>query len=249
MATWGLAVATFFGIGLSFGGGLLVNSVAQVIALALVPIAVVHVYGGTRLAETLRGVGFVRPRAGAIAGAALVGICSWYVLLRIAVPVLRATQREHVAEGISRAVLGDAVPLPLIFLASALIPGVCEELLHRGVLLRALADRAHRPAHAIIAVITAALVFAIMHLEPARIAATFPLGVAAGWLALRSGSVWPAITLHAVNNAATIAIGTGNAEPVARALGRHPDAGLVVALCGCAGGLALATWASRARSR
>ena len=91
--------------------------------------------------------------------------------------------------------------------------------------------------------------FAAMHIEPARIAATFVLGLAAGALVLRTGSVWPAITLHAVNNAVTILVATGHLDAVAAALHRHPQAGLTVAIGGAAAGLGVATWARPARSR
>jgi membrane protease YdiL (CAAX protease family) len=249
LATWGLAVATFFGVGLSLGAGLAANSAAEVLALAIVPLAVVHLHGGRTVADTARTVGLGRPPWRAIAGAVLAGACTWYVLLRIALPILEVMERERVAEDISRSVLGDNLPLGAILLASALVPGVCEELLHRGVLLPALTSRTGRRAQQALAVVVTALMFALMHLEPARIVATFVLGLAAGFLSLRTGSLWPAIALHTTNNAATILVATSQMDPIAAALHRHPDVGLTIAIAGSTAGLALATWATPARSR
>lgn len=240
LATWALAAATFFALGMSLGGGLAVNSAAQIVALAGIPLLVMRLHG-----RTPASLGLVRPQLLTLAGAALAGACTWYVSLRLALPILEAMQRQEQAERIARTVLGGGTAVPLVLLASALVPGICEELLNRGMLLTALAARSGR----VLAVIFTALLFAVMHIEPARMAATLVMGLAAGWLAAVSRSVWPAMMVHVVNNTAAILVDTGHAAPVVRMLQAHPDAGLGLALGGTVGGLALATWASTARSR
>jgi hypothetical protein len=39
-----------------------------------------------------------------------------------------------------------------------------------------------------------------MHLDPVRLPAVLFMGVVLGWLAWRSGSLWPAVAAHAANN-------------------------------------------------
>jgi len=82
----------------------------------------------------------------------------------------------------------------------ALVPGVCEELLCRGLVQRGLVPRLG-PAGGIVA---AALVFGALHVEPVHaLFATF-LGLYLGTVAWLAGSVRAAIFCHAVNNAMAV---------------------------------------------
>jgi membrane protease YdiL (CAAX protease family) len=85
----------------------------------------------------------------------------------------------------------------LVALTSLLAP-VCEELAFRGYLLSALRIRLGTGA----ALAAGTLLFAAMHLDPVRLPALLVQGAAFGWLAIRSGSIWPAVAGHAANNLA-----------------------------------------------
>ncbi len=230
LTTWALAAATFFAVGLTVGG-LAGNALAQVVGLALVPLAVLRVH-----AVPPAALGLALPRGRALAGAALAGACTWYLALQVAVPIIELTGRHEAVRDASRAVTGDGAALPWVLIASALAPGLCEELLHRGVLLPALRAR----AGAVAALVTSTALFAVMHLEPARIAATALIGLVAGVLALATRSLWPAVTLHVVNNTAALLVGTGQLPALSRHLAAHPHAALALAVLGTLAGLALA---------
>jgi sodium transport system permease protein len=90
----------------------------------------------------------------------------------------------------------------LILLLAAVVPGVCEELLFRGLLLGSL-----RPWGMRTALTVSALAFTAAHFEPARVAPLFLLGLAASWLAWTSGSVVPAVIFHVTNNAVAVLFG------------------------------------------
>ena len=197
----------------------------------VVPIAVLRVHGVGIDAASL---GLARPRARAVAGAALAGACTWYVTLRVALPIVAATGRDAEVREFTRAVTGDGAPWVLA--ASALAPGFCEELLHRGVILPALARRAGRGVG--LAAVTA--LFAVMHIEPARIATAALIGLAAGSLTLWTRSLWPAVTLHIINNVAALLVGSGHLPGATHLLTSHPDAALAFAIAGTLCGLALA---------
>lgn len=83
-----------------------------------------------------------------------------------------------------------------------------EELLFRGVLIAAVLERGppDRAARERRAVVISAVLFGLIHIEPAVIVPTMLLGGAAAALRLRSGSLWPAVTLHAANNAVATAV-------------------------------------------
>jgi membrane protease YdiL (CAAX protease family) len=120
--------------------------------------------------------------------------------------------------------------LGMALVASVLAP-FAEEVAFRGYLLSAL--RTHlRPGAAIAA---SAVLFASMHLDPVRFPAVLFLGLFLGWLAWRSGSVWPAVAAHAVNNALGSAIASaGAADPGANGTAGASLALLAVGLAGLA---------------
>ncbi|MEI7705785.1 MAG: CPBP family intramembrane glutamic endopeptidase, partial [Deltaproteobacteria bacterium] len=101
-------------------------------------------------------------------------------------------------EGSKRHQLGMAL------VASVLAP-FAEEVAFRGYVLSAL--RTRLPAGA--AIVGSAVLFASMHLDPVRFPAVLFLGLFLGWFAWRSGSIWPAVVAHGVNN------GLGSAIAVA----------------------------------
>jgi len=139
---------------------------------------------------------------------------------------------------LTRLFLGSgAQRLAMALLASLLAP-VAEEVAFRGYILSALRTRT-RPWPAIAG---AAFLFAAMHLDPIRFPAVLLLGVAFGWLAWRSGSIWPAVVAHAVNNG----LGSAVATSAGRDLGADADlaSALAVSAVGVAAvaPLALAFW-------
>jgi membrane protease YdiL (CAAX protease family) len=90
-----------------------------------------------------------------------------------------------------------------LMIASAVgLAPVCEELAFRGHLLSALRLRAG-PG---VAIALSALAFAALHLDPVRLPGLLFLGLLYGWLTWRTGSVYPAVLAHAVNNAAATAL-------------------------------------------
>lgn len=85
--------------------------------------------------------------------------------------------------------------IALAALASFLAP-VCEESAFRGWVQTTVGLR-RGPVPAIVA---STLAFSVLHLDPVRLPALLVLGATFGWLAWRSGSVWPSIAAHVANN-------------------------------------------------
>ncbi len=81
--------------------------------------------------------------------------------------------------------------------SAVLLAPVLEEILFRGIMLDGLLKR-YSPAKAII---WSAVLFGIVHLNPAQSVGAFALGLPLGWLYYRTGSLLPCIALHFVNNA------------------------------------------------
>jgi membrane protease YdiL (CAAX protease family) len=75
-------------------------------------------------------------------------------------------------------------------------------LILRGMLRR------YRPWKAIV---LSALLFSLYHLAFRQLVPTFVLGVAFGWIAVRTGSLWLLVLGHALYNAFVWAVGSGTA--------------------------------------
>ncbi|MDP3387591.1 MAG: ABC transporter permease subunit [Eubacteriales bacterium] len=87
-----------------------------------------------------------------------------------------------------------------LFLIIALTPGICEEILFRGFALRPL-EKTLGPKWAIL---VTSLAFAIVHLDFIRLIPTFILGVAFGFVAVKTRSIFPSIILHTLNNSVAL---------------------------------------------
>jgi membrane protease YdiL (CAAX protease family) len=79
---------------------------------------------------------------------------------------------------------------------------LCEEVLFRGLALRGLAARFGPAA----AVGTTAALFAVLHGTLVQVALMFFLGLYWGAIAFLTGSLWPGIMAHAVNNFAVLTL-------------------------------------------
>ncbi|WP_455669680.1 CPBP family intramembrane glutamic endopeptidase [Phocaeicola sp.] len=83
------------------------------------------------------------------------------------------------------------------FLSIALIIPILEELLFRGAIEGNLLKKGWKPKWAIL---VSALIFGLVHGNPAQIPFAFLIGLLFGWLYYRTGSVIPGIVGHVINN-------------------------------------------------
>ena len=97
---------------------------------------------------------------------------------------------------------GDALSAIVIGLLVAVAPAFAEEVLFRGLLLRALLVR-FGPA---LAVVASSLLFGLIHVDPPQATGAAVIGLALGFVTYRTGSLWPAMAAHAANNGAAVLI-------------------------------------------
>lgn len=94
------------------------------------------------------------------------------------------------------------IPFWVVILTGAIVPAVAEEFFFRGFTLSAMLSKL-TPLHSIL--FTSAL-FGMFHviagsiLSFEKLLPTFILGIALGFLAVRSQSLWPGVALHAIHN-------------------------------------------------
>ncbi len=106
-------------------------------------------------------------------------------------------------QAILKALDTSTTGLILKVMAIAILAPLIEELLFRGYLQTALMDKMNHHA----AIWLAALIFAIIHLQPMAIPGLMLLGAAFGYIYHRTGSLKTCIVLHMVNNGLALAVG------------------------------------------
>lgn len=84
----------------------------------------------------------------------------------------------------------------LTILASVVMAPICEEMVFRGALLSGLKTVCKDYQ----AILLSGLAFALMHMNPQQLVFQFFLGCTCAYAVLKSGSLIPAVIIHAVNN-------------------------------------------------
>lgn len=108
-------------------------------------------------------------------------------------------------EGVKEAL--SVARTPALFVTSLLVMAVlaplAEELVFRGLLYGWLDGR----WGATVAWAVSSILFAAAHAEPAHVVLVLPLGLWFGFLRWRSGSLWPSLAAHVVNNGMAVVAG------------------------------------------
>jgi membrane protease YdiL (CAAX protease family) len=107
------------------------------------------------------------------------------------------------------AVVAPKRHLALDLFALALSPAICEEALFRGVLLQSM----RRTMSIRSAVMINGLLFGLFHLSPWRFFPTMILGMLLALIVIRSGSIWPGVLFHFLNNATALVAGRLFGDP------------------------------------
>lgn len=86
----------------------------------------------------------------------------------------------------------------------ALVPAICEEVLFRGYILRAF-EKSWGP---VAAVLISGLIFGMFHIQLGNIFPLATLGVILALMTWLSGTLWPAVVAHFINNGAAVLVGS-----------------------------------------
>lgn len=143
-------------------------------------------------APTRRGYGLA-----ALVGVGAIGVSAVWSLL------LTALGADFGNQMIVDAITGG--PRVGLVLAVVVVAPLLEELLFRGWVQPRLMRRFGDPAGFAIT----AVGFAALHLDAPQVAPPIlALALALGWLRLRTGSVWPGVLAHMINNAVALLLST-----------------------------------------
>ncbi len=124
---------------------------------------------------------------------------------------------------------GFMIPLALMI---GMTPAFCEELVFRGYMQ----TRLTKSVGPLAGILMASALFAAFHMDFVHVIAVFPLGVFLGWVTWRSGSLFPAMLGHFVNNAISVVLAVNAPEDNPQMLSAPALAFMAAILaCGAAG--------------
>lgn len=183
-----------------------VNSIGQILFIGLATFLVVrlHASSGSR-SRYLRVIPGPHTAGYVVGGLLLIlavqPVVIWLGYFNSLLPIpdsitaLQESQYDMIREFLTQ----DGVLLFALF-SVALVPGVCEELLFRGYVMRAF----EKSWGIIVAIVVSGFVFALFHLQIANLLPLATLGMVLGIMTWLSGSIWPAVAAHILNNAMAV---------------------------------------------
>ena len=213
--------------------------------------------------DVVRTLGLGLPRSVGRAVLAALGAASLgaglFIVSAAVMLALQGTEVSPAIRSLSERLIGliQQHPWWVSWTLMALVPPVAEELLFRGWLLSALAGERPTRGRLAAAVVVQAALFAVAHILPERMPATFSLGLVAGCLRVATGSLLPAVVLHSVHNTMPLlllalaggGVAEGGMEALATGASTTLPAGALPAAFGllALGGMlvAAATWGRR----
>ena len=164
--------------------------------LSGVPFGVAWMYTGLKRKRPLSDLGFVAPASPI---AYLRAISTWFIaMIGVGIWGLLVTDIDTIAPPDNATPVLDIAGGSLFtaWLLVGLWGPFVEEVFFRGFLLGSLLNRfGHWPA-----LLVSSGTFALFHIQPGLYVPTFLLGLAFGWVYLKTRSIWPAIFGHTLHN-------------------------------------------------
>lgn len=183
---------------------ILLSLIIQVVCLIILPYFIYKILTREKIKTSLKFFGYKKISFKSVIICVLLGIIAY--LMNICVSTIFNGILEHfnyfprtqyVEEVLKYSNWGYF--LLGIFL-SAVLPAICEEFLHRGFLLRGIEDNHNFTT----ALIYSSILFGLFHLNIYQTFYAIFLGFLMGYLVKISGSIFPAMIIHFMNNAINI---------------------------------------------
>lgn len=86
----------------------------------------------------------------------------------------------------------------------AVVPAFCEEIMFRGYIMRAL----ERSWGILAGIVVSGLLFGMFHLQLPNLLPLALIGIVLAFMTWLSGSIWPAVLAHFINNGAAVLLGS-----------------------------------------
>lgn len=187
-------VLSYFGL---VKNDILSSFLIQIVVMAAIPMLMYTLLVSKNFKTTLKDVGFKKISLKALGIVIILGFVLYFLNTFIASffsSVISMFGYERIATQ-STSTLNNELILKE-FILSAILPGICEEILHRGIMLHC--NKKVHNTHSCLVV--SSLLFGLTHLNIQQFFYAAILGYLMGYLNLVCDSIYPSIIIHFMNN-------------------------------------------------
>ena len=189
------AFGVFKGFGDSFD--YLFNVITQIVILFALSVFLFNALTKNKLRDTFKFFGYKKISAKAVLISIGIGVIVYFLNVFVAT-FFNVLLAFFGYSSSSSSITLSSYPFWLFLvnvLVSAVLPGICEETAHRGLLLKGLSGHGQR-----FALIMSSLLFGLMHMNIDQFFYATLIGILVGYLALICDSIYPAMIIHFMNN-------------------------------------------------
>lgn len=203
-------VASTFDVG-TIGGYILNLTIQIVLALGL-PLFLFSRLRKQKIKKTLQNYGFKKMSVKSTFISLIIG-CLVYITTIFVAAFFSAVLSMLGYEKLSSSTTPTEYPIWLLIIeliTTAVLPGICEEVANRGMLLNC-----YKKMGAKKAILFSGLLFGLMHLNINQFFYATIIGFYFGFVALLCDNIWPVILMHFTNNAISTFMGFASANNLA----------------------------------
>ena len=184
------------------------TSIVQIVLMFLLPLTLfILLYkrekiGKTSLKTTLSEIGFKKISVKTVIISILIGVCVYIFNIVIASffdAIISLFGYSGISSG-AKSTNSSVWFLIFSLFFTAVLPGVFEEIMHRGFLLKGLKDGKNIKW----AILFSGLFFGFMHLNVNQFFYATIIGIFFAFITLITKKIWPAIIMHFMNNAINV---------------------------------------------
>lgn len=189
----------------NMGPLLIGNTIGQFLGLALPVWMLVYLHTRYNLAFLRIRPTTWRMMALSVVGlAALMPITWWLGSINSNLPLPEwLEQLEQSQMDMIEQVIEQDLGLVFLLLMMAVTPAICEEIMFRGYIQR----QFERSIGIVGAIVLTGIIFGLYHLRLTQVLPLALIGIYLSYLTWKTGSLWPAIIVHFLNNAFSIGLG------------------------------------------
>lgn len=180
----------------------------QIVIFLFVPLLIVKVFSKQSMKQTLVDIGFNKPKGKVIGQSFLLGVLCYLLNIFVATASMvilvmigyRFPSGDSSYVGITGLLIG--------IIAVGVLPGVCEEVSNRGVLMRGFMSKLGVWR----AVLLSSMIFGLMHLNIVQMFYATILGIIMALAILATRTIWSGIIIHFMNNSLSQFLGFAQKE-------------------------------------
>ena len=171
----------------------------QVVVMGIIPFSLYKVITKKSIKQIFKDLGFKKISFKAVIYSVIIGVLVYILNIYVANLFSNILELFGYTQSGSQSTNGGSVSI-LSFLFStffvAVLPAIFEEFTHRGILMRGVANSLGYKK----AIIISSVMFGLMHLNVSQCFYAIFIGIIIGFVSSSSGSIFPAMILHFMNN-------------------------------------------------